>query len=188
MAERRNRRLELGPVREGETGAIYGKSVQHLVPKSFMRAHADDFKKLIFVDGIDNLTAEQLTEFQKLLEYHELVLNEKTASLRLIRKTRRRFMMTVSPQEVVMITAAGEIAPPVYRPSLILDLLVPLDKAQDMHANLDDLYPLWVVRHGVLRANLVLRCQVAILIGGAWGEKVISSAERLLKVLRIVGS
>ena len=75
-----------------------------------------------------------------------------------------------------------------YRPSFILDMLVPYDRAQDMHANLGELYPVWVSRHGAYRAEWVRRAQVALLIGGTWWEKLLSTGERLLKVVRLIGS
>jgi len=75
-----------------------------------------------------------------------------------------------------------------YRPSFILDMLVPYDRAQDMHANLAELYPVWVSRHGARRAEWIHRTQVALLIGGTWWEKLLSTGERLLKVARLIGS
>jgi hypothetical protein len=85
------------------------------------------------------------------------------------------------------VALAATAVPPVYRPSLLLDLLVPLDRAQDMHANLGELYPSWVERHGAGRASWIRRSQVALLIGGTWWEKILSTCERLLKVVRLIG-
>lgn len=74
-----------------------------------------------------------------------------------------------------------------YRPSFLIDYLVPARRAQDMHANLEDIYPKWVERHGARRAAWIRTMQVVLLIGGTWWEKLLSTAERLLKVVRISG-
>ncbi|CAD7336026.1 hypothetical protein FIM10_03975 [Sphingomonadales bacterium 56] len=79
--------------------------------------------------------------------------------------------------------------PPVqYRASLLLDMLVPANRAEDMQANLSELFPRWVERHGTRRARWICRIQVVLLIGGTWWEKAIVTAERLLKVFRLIGS
>lgn len=75
-----------------------------------------------------------------------------------------------------------------YRPSILIDALIPFDLAQDMHANLADLYPRWVERHGSGKAIWVVRLQVGMLIGGTLWEKTASFAERLLKIVRLIGS
>jgi hypothetical protein len=67
-------------------------------------------------------------------------------------------------------------------------MMVPFDRAQDMQANLSDVYPLWVSRHGHSRAEMIRICQVAWLIGGMWWEKLLSSGERLLNIFRIFKS
>ncbi|MGN6690283.1 MAG: hypothetical protein ACTHJU_05025, partial [Sphingopyxis sp.] len=72
-------------------------------------------------------------------------------------------------------------------PSILLDCLVPFDRAKDMHANLEDIYPVWVERHGAAKAVWIKRWQVALLIGGTWWEKLLSATERLLKVMRLSG-
>jgi len=77
---------------------------------------------------------------------------------------------------------------PTYHPAWALDAFVPLSLAQDMHANLGELYPVWVQRHGLRNASRILRLQVAILIAGTWWEKALSTGERLLKSFRIIGS
>jgi hypothetical protein len=76
---------------------------------------------------------------------------------------------------------------PKYRPSLLLDMLVPIAGSQDMQANLEELFPVWIERHGVQRARWIQRAQVAQLIGGNWWENILSSAERLLKIVKLIG-
>ncbi|WP_030540542.1 hypothetical protein [Sphingobium sp. DC-2] len=88
---------------------------------------------------------------------------------------------------VVLIAEAQSNAKLRYRPSLLLDMLVPAERAQDMQANLAELFPLWVERHGQLKANMICRFQVILMIGGTWWEKVLTTCERLLKVFRLSG-
>lgn len=74
-----------------------------------------------------------------------------------------------------------------YRPSFLIDCLVPTGRAQDIHANLDDIFPRWVERHGARKAGWIKSMQVLLLIGGTWWEKGLATAERLLKVARLSG-
>jgi hypothetical protein len=78
-------------------------------------------------------------------------------------------------------------SPAGYRQSLLIDLLVPSDRAQDMHANLADLYPKWVQRHGERKAAWVARMQIAMLIGGNGWEKLAPIFDKLLKIVRLIG-
>ena len=74
-----------------------------------------------------------------------------------------------------------------YRPSFLIDYLVPAGRAQDMHANLEEIYPRWVARHGACKAGWIKAMQVFLLISGTWLEKGLAIAERLLKVMRFSG-
>lgn len=78
-------------------------------------------------------------------------------------------------------------APAGYRQSLLIDLLVPSDRARDMHANLADLYPIWVQRHGERKAGWVARMQIAMLIGGNGWEKLAPFFDKMLKIVRLIG-
>lgn len=114
------------------------------------------------------------------------------------------FEREMSEQELTVLTATADadavsriesclsgLTPPAlpeYRPSLLLDLLVPFDRAQDMHANLGEIYPLWVERYGPRKAAVVRALQIWLLIGGTWWEKLLSTGERLLKSARLIGS
>ncbi len=74
-----------------------------------------------------------------------------------------------------------------YAPSLFLDLLVPAAQAQDMHANLEDLVPVWIERHGPHKAIWVQRLETARLIIGCWWQPVWTLVDRLLKIVRLGG-
>lgn len=74
-----------------------------------------------------------------------------------------------------------------YRQSLLIDMLVPSNRAQDMHANLADLYPTWVLRHGERKATWVARMQIAMLIGGNGWEKLAPIFDKWLKIVRLIG-
>lgn len=113
---------------------------------------------------------------------------EQHANMSFMTRMRLKYLMRA---ELVIFRAQDGADRPTsrgYRPSLILDILVPFARAQDMHANLEEVYPRWVERHGVRRAELIRACQVTWLIAGAWWEKALTTGERLLKVIRIVGS
>ncbi len=83
--------------------------------------------------------------------------------------------------------AARPRVPAGYRQSLLIDMLVTSDRAQDMHANLADLYPAWVQRHGQRKAAWVARMQIAMLIGGNGWEKLAPIFDKLLKIVRLIG-
>ena len=69
-----------------------------------------------------------------------------------------------------------------YRAGRLLDLLVPHERAQDMHANLEEIYPCWVDRHGVRNAAMKLRLQIGILILGNLWERMRAVAGRVIAV------
>jgi hypothetical protein len=72
-----------------------------------------------------------------------------------------------------------------YSHSFLLDLLVDVKTAQDMHANLSEVYPFWIKRHGSKRAAWICRVQTIALIFGYVGSNTLSIAERFVKLLKI---
>ena len=101
----------------------------------------------------------------------------------------RMFRYEGAKRYEVAMHAPAEVQPVLdsYKPSMLIDMFVPIDRAQDMHANLDDLFPVWARRHGQSEAVWIKRIQILLLVGGTWWEKIVALAERLLKVARLSG-
>jgi hypothetical protein len=69
-------------------------------------------------------------------------------------------------------------------PSLAIDALIAPDRAADMQANLTETFPLWVERHGLAAAHRIRKVQIARLIIGEYGNKVLE----LIKAVKLAGS
>jgi hypothetical protein len=71
-----------------------------------------------------------------------------------------------------------------YRPSKMIDMFVPSDRAADMQANLAETYPLWVERHGLTAAHRIRKVQIARLIIGEYWNKALE----LINSIKLAGS
>lgn len=72
--------------------------------------------------------------------------------------------------------------------SKLLDMFVPIELASDMQANLEDMFPTWVERHGFKWARRIYRGQVGLLVLGRWLNKALEVGERLAKIVKFTGS
>jgi hypothetical protein len=71
-----------------------------------------------------------------------------------------------------------------YSPSILIDSLIPPERAADMQANLADYFPIWVERHGLAKAHRIRKVQIALLIIGEYWNKAIE----LIKAVKLAGS
>lgn len=69
-------------------------------------------------------------------------------------------------------------------PAILIDALIPPDLATDMQANLAEVFPLWVNRYGLTTARWIRQMQIARLIIGEYGNKVLE----LIKAIKLAGS
>lgn len=70
------------------------------------------------------------------------------------------------------------------RRSLALDLLLPMNVANDVQASLQELMPIWIDAHGKKRAGWIYRIQVLRVIFGHHASPAIGFFERVLKIVR----
>ncbi|RVT93448.1 hypothetical protein [Sphingomonas crocodyli] len=71
--------------------------------------------------------------------------------------------------------------------SIWLDALLEPATAEDIQANLEDVYMLWVNRHGERRARWIYRGQVLRTIAGLWVTKALDLLERTAHVVKQLG-
>lgn len=71
-----------------------------------------------------------------------------------------------------------------YRHSILLDLMLPPKISADMQANLAEVFPLWVERHGLAAAYRIRKMQIARLIVGEYWNKALE----LIKAFKLIGS
>ena len=71
--------------------------------------------------------------------------------------------------------------------SLLIDLFVPPDLARDMQANLEELYPIWIDRHGERNARRVHLTQCIRMVGGHMFNGVIGLFERVVGAFKLIG-
>ncbi len=69
-------------------------------------------------------------------------------------------------------------------PAILIDALIAPDLAADMQANLAEVFPLWVKRYGLTAARWIRQMQIARLIIGEYGNKVLE----LIKAIKLAGS
>ena len=72
----------------------------------------------------------------------------------------------------------------VFSSSILIDALIDSRRAVDMQANLAEVFPLWVERHGSFRAKWICKVQIARLIIGEYWNKVLE----LIKAIKLAGS
>jgi hypothetical protein len=63
-------------------------------------------------------------------------------------------------------------------------MLIAPERAADMQANLAEVFPLWVERHGLAAAHRIRKAQIARLIIGEYWNKAIE----LIKAVKLAGS
>lgn len=68
--------------------------------------------------------------------------------------------------------------------SILIDTLFSYDRAIDIHANLAEVFSLWVERHGLATAHRIRKVQITRLIIGEYWNKAID----LIKAVKLVGS
>ena len=71
-----------------------------------------------------------------------------------------------------------------YPPSLLIDALIAPERAIDMQANLAEVFPLWVARHGLFFARCIRWLQIVRLINGEYFNKAIA----LVKAFKLGGA
>nr|WP_157034163.1 hypothetical protein [Sphingomonas sp. Y57] len=79
------------------------------------------------------------------------------------------------------------VLPPLCPRSFWIDALVSPDIAQDMQANLAEVFDIWVERHGERRARWILRGQVFRCISGDLVNRALGMVERIGAVVRQIG-
>ena len=70
------------------------------------------------------------------------------------------------------------------RRSFVADLLLPIKLSSDLHANLDEVEPLWMTAHGIRRARWIRRSQEFQAIAKYWASPVRQAFQAVLKVIR----
>jgi hypothetical protein len=70
----------------------------------------------------------------------------------------------------------------------MLDMLVDPTIASDLQANLEELFPTWVQRHGGAKARRIYHVQVARVVFGSWVGKLLDVIERLAKLVKMFGN
>lgn len=70
------------------------------------------------------------------------------------------------------------------RRSFVADLLLPIKLSSDLHANLDEVEPLWIAAHGMTRARWIRRSQEFQAIAKYWASPVRQAFQAVLKVIR----
>lgn len=68
--------------------------------------------------------------------------------------------------------------------SFPIDMLLPIDRSNDLHANLDEVEPLWVAAHGIKRARWIRRSQELQAIAKYWASPLKDAFKAVLKVIR----
>lgn len=69
-------------------------------------------------------------------------------------------------------------------PSILIDALIAPDLATDMQANLADLFPRWIERHGIARTRWIHSAQIVRMIVGEYWNKALD----LIKAIKLAGS
>lgn len=72
----------------------------------------------------------------------------------------------------------------VARRSFIADMLLPVKRSNDLHANLDEVEPLWVAAHGIRRARWIRRSQELQAIAKYWVSPLKDAFQAVLKIIR----
>lgn len=107
------------------------------------------------------------------------------AGIRLQSKSQfRRVRHTVYTKFELRKFEAGSNERSICPTSFWLDALIDPNLAQDIQANLEDLFEIWVDRHGDRRARWIYRWQVFLTIGGHWLSKVLDLLERAAKLAK----
>jgi hypothetical protein len=71
----------------------------------------------------------------------------------------------------------GRVAAAHYGGSLLLDLLLPADVAEDLHASLEDRFPKLIERHGAGWARVITNIQILHVVVGRWATPLATACE-----------
>jgi hypothetical protein len=71
-----------------------------------------------------------------------------------------------------------------YKRSAALDILLPIAKATDAQACLEEIYPFWLAAHGARTAELIRVVQIIRIIAGNVLAPMLVASERILKIVR----
>jgi len=74
--------------------------------------------------------------------------------------------------------------PRLRRRSLLLDLFMPIKKAKDAQANLEEVTPYWIAEHGRRWARVIRLVQIVRIIAGHHLGPLVAFVERVIKIVR----
>ena len=67
-----------------------------------------------------------------------------------------------------------------YAGSFLLDALLPVAMAEDLHASLRECYPRWLGQHGTRRARWIVNAQILRVVVGHYAYPILDGLKRLL--------